>query len=257
MPPPLTNDERARYARQLGAGVLTEAGQRRLKGATALVTRIGGVGGPAAASLAMAGVGRLIVAHPGELETPDLNRQILGSEAGLGQPRAGQFAERLRSLNAFVRVESLDHEPNDDEAAQLARQADIVLCCAADFDQRLRLNRAAHEAGVPFVDAAQWGIAGSLFVSDGRETPCLACVYPETPPFEASFPVIGAIAATMGNLAALEALKILGRTGEPMWGSMLFVDGFRGEIRRVKVLRQESCSVCGVHSLTSDGSFST
>jgi molybdopterin/thiamine biosynthesis adenylyltransferase len=254
MLPPLTLNERLRYDRQLGPGVLTEEGQRRLKAATALVTRAGGVGGPAALSLVLAGVGHVIIAHPGELETPDLNRQVLGSEMGLGCPRASQFAARLRSMNSFVTVEAINHEPEDAEADELAHRADIVLSCAADFDQRLRLNRAAHSASVPFIDAAQWGMTGSLMVSNGRTTPCLACAYPESPPFEAHFPVVGAIAATMGNLAALEAIKILTGIGRPMWGRMLIVDGHQDETRRVRLRRRDTCPVCAAPMLASSRS---
>jgi molybdopterin/thiamine biosynthesis adenylyltransferase len=242
--PLLTADERSRYDRQIGPGVLTEKGQQRLKTATALVTRAGGVGGPAALSLVLAGVGRVIIAHPGELESPDLNRQLLGSEVGLGYPRASQFAARLRAMNSFAAVEAIDHEPDDAEAAELSDRADIILSCAADFGQRLRLNRAAHARGVPFIDAAQWGITGSLLVCNGRTTPCLACAYPDLPPFETNFPVVGAIAATVGNLAALEAIKILSGMGQPMWGCLLIVDGFRGEMRRLRLHCRDGCPVC-------------
>ena len=68
MLPSLSVDERLRYDRQIGYGVLSEEGQRRLKAATALVTRVGGLGGPAALALAMAGVGKIIIAHGGDLE---------------------------------------------------------------------------------------------------------------------------------------------------------------------------------------------
>jgi molybdopterin-synthase adenylyltransferase len=245
MLPQLSDDERQRYDRQIGSGVLSEDGQRRLKGSTALVTRVGGLGGPAALSLVAAGVGKVVIAHGGDLESPDLNRQVLGSEAGLGKLRAPQFADSLRAISRFVNVEVIDHEPDDAEADALAAHVDIILSCPADFEHRLRLSRAAHQAGIPFIDAAQWGMAGSLLVSDGRTTPCLACVYPEPPPFEPRFPVVGAIAATMGNLAALEAVKILSGTGRPIWGRMLVIDGFRGETRQITLKRRPACPVCG------------
>ena len=241
----LTPDERLRYDRQIGLGVLTEEGQRRFKAATALVTRVGGLGGPAALSLVLAGVGRVVIAHGGTLESPDLNRQVLGSEAGVGKSRAEQFAAYLRSMSRFVTVEVIDHEPNDMEASALAQRVDIILSCPADFEHRLRLNRAAHQVGIPFLDAAQWGMVGSLLVSDGRTTPCLACMYPEVPPFEARFPVVGAISAAMGNLAALEAIKVLSGIGEPLWGRMLLVDGFRGDMRVMKLKHLTGCPVCG------------
>ncbi len=242
--PLLTPDERLRYDRQIGPGVLTEDGQRRLKSATALVTRVGGLGGPAALSLVLAGVGKVVIAHGGDLESPDLNRQLLGSEAGVGKPRAEQFAACLRSMNRFATVEVIDHEPDETEAVELARRVDIILSCPADFEHRLRLNRAAHQAGIPFLDAAQWGMAGSLLVR-GQGTPCLACAYPEVPPFESRFPVVGAIAAFMGNFAALEAIKILSRTGQPLWGHMVLIDGFRGDLRSIKLKHRAGCPVCG------------
>jgi molybdopterin-synthase adenylyltransferase len=243
----LSAGERQRYDRQIGPGVLSAEGQRRLKSSAALVTRVGGVGGPAALALAMAGIGKLVIAHGGLLETPDLNRQLLGSEDGVDRPRAEQFAAGIRRLSRFVKIEVIDHEPSDREAADLARRVQIILSCAADFEHRLRLSRAAHRACVPFLDAAQWGMAGSLVVSDGTSTPCLDCVYPEEPPFETHFPVIGAISAAMGNLAALEAIKILSGVGRPTFGQMLVVDGFGGDMRWITLRRRSSCPFCSVY----------
>jgi len=103
----LSPEELTRYARQIGPGVLSPEGQLRLKNSTALVTRVGGMGGPAALALVMGGVGRVIIAHGGELISPDLNRQVLGCEAVLGQPRAPHFADYLRSMNRYVTVEAI------------------------------------------------------------------------------------------------------------------------------------------------------
>ena len=224
--------------------MLSIDGQRRLKSATVLVTRAGGMGGPAALMLTMGGVGHLILAHSGELISPDLNRQILGSEDGLGQPRARDFAAYLRSMNRFVDVEAIDHEPDDAEATQLAARCDAIVACPPTFAERLRLNRAAVEAGIPFIDAAQWGMTGTLIVVKPGETACLECVYPEPPPFEELFPVVGAISSATGSLAALEAIKILSGAGHPLWGKMLTYDGYRGGTTIVQLQRRECCACC-------------
>jgi molybdopterin/thiamine biosynthesis adenylyltransferase len=245
----LTAAELERYSRQLGPGVLTLEGQLRLRRATVLVTRAGGMGGPAALMLTMCGVGRVILAHGGVLISPDLNRQVLGAEDGLGELRAPQFADHLRRMNRFVEIEALDHEPDDAEALDLARRCDVILACPPTFDERLRLNRAAVAARVPLIDAAQWGMGGTLCVFQPGETACLACLYPETPPFEESFPVVGAISSAMGSLAALEAIKILSGVGRPQWGRMLTYDGFRGGVSMIQLTRRSDCACCaGVSS---------
>jgi molybdopterin-synthase adenylyltransferase len=151
----LTPDELIRYARQIGPGVLSSEGQTRLRNSAALVSRVGGMGGPASLMLTMGGVGRVIIAHGGKLISPDLNRQVLGCEAGLEQPRIPAFADYLRSMNRFVQVEGIDHEPDDAEADALARRVDVILSCAPTFEERLRANRAAVLAGIP--DEGQTG----------------------------------------------------------------------------------------------------
>jgi molybdopterin/thiamine biosynthesis adenylyltransferase len=246
--PPLSPAELERYNRQIGAGVLTEEGQYRLKASTALVSRVGGMGGPASLMLTMGGVGKVIIAHGGQMISPDLNRQVLGGEAVLGQPRARHFADYLRSMNRFVRVEAVDHDPDDDEANQLAERCDVILSCAPTFAERLRLHRAAFRARIPFVDAAQWGMNGTLIVLRPGETPCLECLYPEPPPFEEFFPVVGAISSAIGSLAALETIKILSGCGQPMWGKMLSYDGFLGTVNHVSLRRNPTCPCCGSQS---------
>lgn len=242
--PELSVEEQQRYARQLGPGVLSPEGQAKLKRSVALVTRVGGMGGPASLTLTMAGVGRVIIAHGGPLISPDLNRQVLGCESGLNQPRMPGFGDYLRSMNRFVEVEVVDHEPDDAEADELARRSDILLSCAPTFEERLRLNRVAVRHGKPLIDAAQWGMSGTLMALQPFETACLQCVYPEPPPFEELFPVVGAISSAVGSLAALEAIKILSGCGRPMWGKLVNYDGFHGRYFEVALRRDENCACC-------------
>ena len=241
----LSAEEWTRYARQIGPGVLTAQGQLRLHSATALVSRAGGMGGPAALALVTAGVGRVIIAHGGQMTSPDLNRQILGCEAVVGKSRAAHFAEYLRTMNRHVSVEAIDHEPDDAEALALARRASIVLSCPPTFQERLRLNWAALRAGVPLIDAAQWGMSGTVIAVDPGRTACLRCVYPQEPEFEEQFPVVGAISMAIGALAAMEAIKILACAGRPMFGRLWMIDAHEGRCSQVELRRDPDCPCCG------------
>ena len=240
----LTPEEIERYDRQIGAGMLSLEGQTRLKESAALVARVGGMGGPASLALVMAGVGKVTIAHGGKMISPDLNRQVLGDESVVGQPRAPHFGQYLRTMNRFVEVEVIDHEPDDEEAGRLAGCSDIVLSCPPTFAERLRLNRAAVAARVPLIDAAHWGMAGTLIVAKPGMTACLECIYPAPPPFEEMFPVVGAISSAIGALAALEAIKILSGAGKPLWGRMLTYDGFQGRVSMIDLKRNPQCACC-------------
>ena len=109
----------------------------------------------------------------------------------------------------------------------------------------MSLNAAAVACGVPLVDAAQWGMTGTLIAVAPGRTACLRCLYPQDPQFEERFPVLGAISAAMGSLAALEAIKILAETGRPLWGRMWMIDGFGGRLSDVELARDPSCRCCG------------
>ena len=203
------------------------------------------MGGPAAMALTMAGVGRVIIAHGGEMISPDLNRQILGSEEVVGKPSAPHFGETLRSMNRFVQIEAIAHEPDNEQALTLARRCDIIIACPPTFSERFRLNRAAVRTGIPLIDAAQWGMTGTLIVVEPGRTACLECVYPAEPQFEELFPVVGAISCATGSLAALEAIKILSGTGQPLSGRMLMYDGYQGRATIAELKRKPDCPCCG------------
>ncbi len=78
--PSSPRDDRERYGWQMSTPGVGEAGQRRLKGASVLISRIGGVGGLVAYELAAAGIGKLVLAHGGNVKPSDLNRQAAHDE---------------------------------------------------------------------------------------------------------------------------------------------------------------------------------
>src|SRR5437588_11254957 len=95
---PLTDADRAIYEWQLWVHGFGEPGQERLKGASVLVSRCGGVGGIVAYELAAAGIGRLVLAHAGSTRPSDLNRPLLMTHDTLGQPRMAVAPPRLPEL---------------------------------------------------------------------------------------------------------------------------------------------------------------
>jgi molybdopterin/thiamine biosynthesis adenylyltransferase len=243
--PALTDQERDRYRWQLWVEGFGEEGQRRLKRAAVLVSRCGGVGGTVALQLAAAGVGRLVLAHAGNLRLDDLNRQLLMSQAGLDTPRAEQAARRLREFNAHVEVTAIAENVSEANVARLVSDVDAVASCAPLFQERLLLNREAVRQRKPLVDCAMFELEAQLTTVAPGEGPCLACLYPEEPPaWRRHFPVLGAVAGTIACLGALEIIKVLSGLGEPLRGQMLVCDLRDMSFRKVRLRRDPKCAVC-------------
>ncbi len=243
---PLTDAERSRYEWQLWVRGFGEEGQQRLKGASVLVSRCGGVGGMVAYALAAAGIGRLVLAHAGNLRPDDLNRQFLMSHEGIGRSRVHQAALRLKDLNPFVEVVPVEENVDENNVDRLVQQADIVASCAPVFRERLLMNQAAVKQGKPLVDCAMFEMEIQLTTVVPGRSPCLACLYPDEPlGWDRRFPVFGAVAASVGSLGAMEIIKVIANLGEPLAGKLLLGDLRDMSFQRIDIRRNPECPVCG------------
>lgn len=244
--PRLTEAERNIYEWQMWVPGFGEAGQRKLKGASVLISRCGGVGGAVALELAAAGVGRLVLAHGGNLKPSDLNRQTLMTHDWLGRPRVECAARRLRELNPRVEVVAVAENVGEANAAALVGQADLVVDCAPLFEERFLMNREAVRQGKPMVECAMYELETRLATFLPGRTPCLACVYPEAPSgWKRQFPVFGAVSGVAGCLGAMEAIKVLTGLGEPLLEAMLICDLRTMRFRKLAIKQDPHCRVCG------------
>jgi molybdopterin/thiamine biosynthesis adenylyltransferase len=242
----LTDEERAVYEWQMWTPHFGEAGQEKLKAATVLVSRIGGVGGTVALQLAAAGVGKLILAHAGNLRPNDLNRQLLMSHGGLGQSRVQQAVRKLHDLNPRLRIEAVPENITAANARRLVAQADVVASCAPLFEERLAMNAAAVALGRPLVDCAMYEMDMQLLTVRPGQTACLHCLYPAPPAgWKREFPVFGAVAGTVACLGALEVIKLLTGVGKPLDNHMLLGDLASMTFRKIQVRPDPKCSICG------------
>jgi len=243
---PLSVEDAETYAWQLEMPGFGAAEQAVLRNATALVSRVGGLGGPVAQALAAAGIGKLVLAHGGNLREDDLNRQILMSRNWLGRSRVECARETLRRFNPRIAVEAVDSNVTPENAAELVGKADLVFDCAPLFEERLLMNAACVAQDTPLVDCAMFGWEGQVIPIVPGKTPCLACLYPETPPhWKRRFPVIGAVSAVIGNLGVIEGIKLLAGMEGSRAGCLVHIDTRTMGMRTVKLKRRVDCVVCG------------
>lgn len=242
---PLTDEDRAVHEWQMWIDGFGEAAQERLKGATALVSRCGGLGGPLCYHLASAGIGRLILAHGGVVRPSDLNRQILMTHDWIGRPRVESARRRLLELNPRMEIEAVAENVTEVNAAALVGRADIVFDCAPLFRERFLMNRECVRQRKPMVEAAVFEMEGQVTTLLPGGTPCLACVYPADPPqWKRQFPVLGAVSAMAAAIAATEGIKILAGLGAALAGTLLHFDGRSMIFQRIPIARRPDCPVC-------------
>ncbi len=246
MLPELTETDRALYEWQMWVPGVGEEGQRKLKAASVLISRVGGLGGLVALELAAAGVGRLILAHGGALKLSDLNRQLLQTRHHIGQPRMDSIVRRLHDLNPDCEVVGVPDNVSEVNVDALVAQADIVVDAAPLFQERLAMNAAARRAGKPMVECAMHGLEATVTTFIPGRTGCLACYVPQPPPsWKRQFPVFGAVSGTAACVGAMEVIKWVTGIGQLLSGELLCMDLSSLHFRRLKLPHRSDCAVCG------------
>jgi len=246
-----TEEQIERYSRHIILPEVGGRGQAKLLESRVFVLGAGGLGSPSLLYLAAAGVGTIGVADGDVVEVSNLQRQIIHTNAGVGEPKVESARRAIEALNPDVTVNTIHGRLGVDNIREAIRDYDVVLDGSDNFPTRFLMNDAAFFEGKPLVSGSMFRFDGQVSVFDPkRGAPCYRCLYPEPPPKglvpscgEAG--VLGALAGVIGVLQAVEALKVLLGIGETLAGRLLIFDALGMEFRKVKVGKDPGCALCG------------
>ncbi|TQM12200.1 molybdopterin/thiamine biosynthesis adenylyltransferase [Pseudoxanthomonas sp. 3HH-4] len=246
-------DFNERYSRHLLLPEVGVAGQQRLQQARVLMIGAGGLGSPAAFYLAAAGVGHLRIADDDVVDRSNLQRQILHTEARIGEPKVASAQATLAALNPLTKVEAVEERVTAENVERLLDGVDVVLDGADNFPARYLLNDACVKLRKPLVYGAVQRFEGQVSVFDaGRhrgKQPCYRCLFPEPPPPEfapncAEAGVLGVLPGVIGLLQATEVIKLLLGAGETLAGRLLHFDALAMRFRETRLRHDPDCPVC-------------
>jgi adenylyltransferase/sulfurtransferase len=244
-----------RYSRQILFAGIGEEGQRRLRAARALVVGCGALGSAQVESLARAGVGRLRVVDRDFVEESNLQRQTMFTEQDARErlPKAVAAARRVAEINSDVEIEPIVADVRHDNVERLVETCDIVLDGTDNFATRYLINDACVKQSVNWIYGAAVGSYGVTMTVRPHATPCLRCVFEETPPAGSAetcdtagviMPIISIVAAVQMS----EALKLLTGHTEDLHGALMQFDVWRNEWRRIKLGKPApECPTCSLN----------
>ncbi|KAF1708156.1 molybdopterin-synthase adenylyltransferase MoeB [Pseudoxanthomonas sacheonensis] len=242
-----------RYSRHLRLQEVGVEGQRKLEASRVLMIGAGGLGSPAAFYLAAAGIGHLRIADDDVVDRSNLQRQILHTEARIGEAKVVSAQIALSALNPRTRIEAVAERVVAGNIERLLADVDVVIDGADNFPVRYLLNDACVKLGKPLVYGAVQRFEGQVSVFDaGRhrgQAPCYRCLFPEPPAAEfapncAEAGVLGVLPGVIGLLQANEAIKLLLGIGEPLSGRLLQFDALAMRFREMRLRPDPDCVVC-------------
>jgi molybdopterin/thiamine biosynthesis adenylyltransferase/rhodanese-related sulfurtransferase len=248
----LSKEEIQRYSRHLIMPEVGMEGQLKLKRARVLTIGTGGLGAPLGLYLAAAGVGHLGLVDFDVVDSSNLQRQVTFTTGDVGKPKSEAAKARLSALNPAIEIVSYETRLTSDNALELFRDYDIIVDGTDNFPTRFLVNDACVLLGKPNVYGSIFRFEGQATVFGYPDGPCYRCLYPEPPPPGlvpscAEGGVLGVLPGIVGSIQAMETIKLILGTGEPLVGRLLLFDALAMRFRELKLKKNPDCPLCGTH----------
>ena len=228
-----------RYARQTVLKDFGPGGQQALSEARVLVIGAGGLGVPVLTYLNAMGVGTLGIVDGDAVSVSNLHRQVLYGSGDVGRPKARVALQKLAAQNGDTQL--LAHETflTRENALDLMAGWDLVVDASDNFPTRYLVNDACVILKKPFVYGALHGHEGQVCVFNYRGGPTYRCLFPDMPgPGEVpdcnEHGVLGILPGIVGNLQALEAVKVITGLGRELSGELLLFNGMDQSFQKIR-----------------------
>jgi adenylyltransferase/sulfurtransferase len=237
----LESDELVRYDRQLRIPDFGERGQERLKSSHVVIAGVGGLGCASATYLTAAGVGHITIVDFDVVELSNLNRQVLYWEEDIGVKKVEVARKKLSRLNPGTEITPISAEITEENIDSIIEKAHVVVDGLDRLNVRLVVNRACVKHRIPYIYGGVSRLRGMVTTIIPGETPCLACFNPEGPQ---GLGVLGITPALIGDLQALETIKLITGQKPSLAGRLLLFNGDEMKFRIFDIEKNEHCRVC-------------
>ncbi|SDI73181.1 ThiF family adenylyltransferase [Natribacillus halophilus] len=241
-----------RYSRQISFKPMGTEGQHRLAEAHALIVGVGALGSTNAEMLVRAGIGTLTVIDRDYVETSNLHRQQLYTEADAADelPKAVAAKTHLQAINQETDVRTHIMDANAENLEPLLVSVDLMIDGTDNFDIRFIINDLAAKYEIPWLFGAFAGSYGMAYMVRPWDGPCLNCLLASIPSSVMTCESDGVIAPVVQQTALLqlvEAMKWMTGNRAEVEERLVIYDVWRGEQQRLDVQRAKAkdCPTCG------------
>ena len=221
-------EDLSRWSRQTILPEVGMDGQKKLLNATVAIVGMGGLGCPAAQSLITAGLGKLILIDGDIVELSNLHRQPLYGADDLNRLKVEVAKERLEQLNNKAVIVPIDKYFNEENGMSFIQDANVIIDATDNIQARQLIDKFSKEANVPMVYGGLFRYEGQVAVLNVNGSSGYCELFPESPSGGdtcADAGVLGMLPGIIGNIQALEAVKLIVGITPNLVGKLLVYDG--------------------------------
>ena len=231
-------EDLSRWSRQTVLPEIGLDGQKKLMDGMVAIVGMGGLGCPAAQSLVTAGIGELVLIDGDDVELSNLHRQILHGEDDIGKKKVVSAKESLSKINALTSIESIDVYLDEQYGLDLIQNCDVIIDATDNIETRQLIDRLSKESNIPMVYGGLYRWEGQVAVLNVNGSPGYRELFPEPPSGGdtcADAGVLGMLPNIIGNIQALEAVKLIIGIEPNLVGKLLMYDGMNHSTQIIKL----------------------
>ncbi|MDM7882188.1 ThiF family adenylyltransferase [Staphylococcus borealis] len=239
-----------RYNRQMRFSPFGAHGQHALSDATLLILGAGALGSHVAELLARMGAHHIAIVDMDIVETSNLHRQALYTEADAFNmvPKVHAVQQHIADINHHVDVQTYYQEITSSNIEDIITDVkpDIIIDGMDHFKIRYLINEVCHKHQIPWVYGAAVGNKGTVYGIDFRG-PCLKCLLKHMPSSGESCAINGVLPPIISQVASYEVSEVLRYlSGEGFSKKLITIDTWQIDYKamNVDILQDPACDVC-------------
>ena len=245
----LTDEQLLRYSRHILLPEIKQHGQQKLLNSKILIFGAGGLGSPVAMYLAASGIGEISIVDFDVVELNNLQRQIAHDESSVGSHKVKSCGERMRKINADIKINVLDHVLQGQELIDQVEAADIVVDCTDNLSSRFEINQACVTTKTWLVSAAaiRWEGQISVYHCGHDDSPCYHCFYggrDDSSQSCSNSGVLSPVVGVLGSMQAIEVIKLIINQGDHLVGRVLLFDALSMQWESMQLAKNPNCTIC-------------
>ena len=220
----------SRWSRQTVLEEIGIEGQKKIMDARVAIVGMGGLGCPAATSLVAAGIGTLNIIDGDTVDLSNLHRQHLYQPKDIGKDKVNVAKRSLENISSQTKINPFNHFLDQSNAKSCFENMDIIIDATDNIVSRQFIDKISKDKNLPMIYGGLYKFEGQVGVFNTGSKIGYAELFPnnisggETCE-EAG--VIGMLPAIIGNMQALEAIKLILNLEPNLIGKLLIYDGLQ------------------------------
>lgn len=222
------SQDMSRWARQTVLPEIGIEGQKKLNNATVALVGMGGLGCPVSQSLIASGIGKLKIIDGDKVELSNLHRQPLYGVEDIGRLKVQVAKKKLMQLNESAIVEPIEEFLDENNGLNFVSDATIIIDATDNIQTRQLIDRLSKKLEIPMVYGGLYRYEGQVAVLNANGSPGYVDLFPEPTSSGdacADAGVLGMLPGIIGNIQALEAVKLIVGAKPNLVGKLLIYNG--------------------------------